>query len=166
MSLIRGDLAEDDVAVLEGQFPGLVARLATAAGNRGPGVQITAPPAGAVDNPGAGAVAALHTRRGCEQRAYGLQPAQSRGAAAAPEPYREPSSELAAPERELPSAADRAGGGRAGEFIAALGAGWPLTAAQRARLGPAVLDTGWAPKSLAAVAGADTRPGSATRTQS
>jgi hypothetical protein len=58
-----------------------------------------------------------------------------------------------------PDAAEAAGGGRANEFFAALRADWQLTAAQRARLAPAVtaaLDAGWAPHRLAAVAGANT----------
>jgi hypothetical protein len=97
---------------------------------------------------------------GCNQRADGVQRAQSRGAAVAPEPYKEPSGETAAPARENPDAAGAAGGGGpAGEFFATLGADWRLTAAQRARLTPAVtaaLNAGWTPQSLAAFAGANT----------
>jgi hypothetical protein len=58
-----------------------------------------------------------------------------------------------------PDAAKAAGGGPADEFFTALGADWQLTAAQQARLAPAVaaaLDAGWAPRALAAVAGANT----------
>jgi len=49
-------------------------------------------------------------------------------------------------------------GGRqqAGEFFAVLGDGWRLTAAQRARLAPAVqaaLEAGWSPQALAAFTG-------------
>jgi hypothetical protein len=50
------------------------------------------------------------------------------------------------------------GGRRAGEFFGALGAAWPLTAAQRSRLAPAVLaalNAGWTPHELARFAGAN-----------
>ena len=46
----------------------------------------------------------------------------------------------------------------AGEFFGALGAAWPLTAAQRSRLTPAVLaalNAGWTPHELARFAGAN-----------
>jgi hypothetical protein len=46
-----------------------------------------------------------------------------------------------------------------GEFFTALGPGWRLTAAQRARLAAAVtvaLNTGWTPQRLAAITGANT----------
>ena len=49
-------------------------------------------------------------------------------------------------------------GGGISEFFAALGATWPLTRAQRARLAPGVqaaLDMGWTPQELASVAGAN-----------
>ena len=49
-------------------------------------------------------------------------------------------------------------GGGAGEFFAALGPQWPLTAAQRARLTPdvtAALTAGWTPAGLAAFTGAN-----------
>jgi len=52
-----------------------------------------------------------------------------------------------------------AGGGRAGEFFTALGAGWRLSAAQQIRLVPAVtaaLESGWTPRTLAAFTGANT----------
>ena len=85
---------------------------------------------------------------------------QSRGAVVAPEPYKEPSREPAAPAREAPQAADGAGGGGPiNEFFAALGPDWRLTVAQRARLAPAVtaaLRAGWAPQALAAFTGANT----------
>ena len=51
------------------------------------------------------------------------------------------------------------GGGPAGEFFAALGNGWRLTKAQRARLAPAgqaALAAGWVPQALAAFTGANT----------
>jgi hypothetical protein len=96
---------------------------------------------------------------GCNQRADEVQLAQLRGAAVAPEPYREPSREPAAPAREAPIAADAVGGGAASEFFAALGPDWRLTAARRARLAPAVimaLKAGWTSRTLAVFAGANT----------
>ena len=91
---------------------------------------------------------------GCNQRADGVQPAQERGAAIAPEPSKEPSWEPAAqaPAREGSPAAGAGGGGLVGEFFAALDRDWRLTAAQRARLAPAVataLTAGWTPQRLA-----------------
>jgi hypothetical protein len=63
------------------------------------------------------------------------------------------------PAREGPPAANAVGGGGPiGEFFAALGPDWRLTAAQRARLAPAVtaaLSAGWTPHTLAAVTGAN-----------
>ena len=95
----------------------------------------------------------------CNRRADGVQLAQLRGAAVAPEPYTEPSWEIAAPARGMPHAAEAAGGGGAiGEFFAALGPDWRVTTAQRARLAPAVraaLAAGWTPQALAAVTGAN-----------
>jgi hypothetical protein len=92
-----------------------------------------------------------------------VQPARERGAAVAPEPSREPSTEpsaASAQERQVPATADTAGGGQAvGEFFAVLGDGWRLTADQRARLVPAVqsaLDAGWSPHALAVFTGANT----------
>jgi hypothetical protein len=117
----------------------------------------------AVDNWPAG-VQPLHPApgTGCNRHADGVQPAQSRGAAVAPEPSKEPCIEpSAAPargRRALPAAGGPGGGGRAGEFFAALGAAWPLTAAQRSRLTPAVLaalNAGWTPHELARFAGAN-----------
>jgi hypothetical protein len=66
----------------------------------------------------------------------------------------------AAPARadEAP-ALDGQDGGPVGEFFTALGPGWRLTAAQQTRLAPAVtaaLDAGWTPRTLAAIAGANT----------
>lgn len=89
-----------------------------------------------------------------------MQLAPLRGAAVAPEPYREPSREPPAPAREGPHAAEAAGGGGGpvGEFFAALGPDWRLTAAQRVKLAPAVtaaLNAGWTPQALAAFAGAN-----------
>ena len=107
-----------------------------------------------------GGVQPLHPEpgTGCNQRADGVQPAQSRGAAVAPEPYKEPSQEPAAqaPAREGSPAAGAGGGGLVGEFFAALDCDWRLTAAQRARLAPAVataLTAGWTPQTLAGFTG-------------
>jgi hypothetical protein len=167
LNLVRDDLDSAAVAVLEHQFPGLGSRLAAAAqpgaDGRSDGVQSPHPVATgseAVDNRPNG-VQQLHPEQGtgCNQRAGGVQLAQSRGAAFAPEPYREPSREPAAPAREALHAAGAAGGGPIDEFFAALGPGWQLTAAQRARLTPAVataLNAGWTPRTLAAFAGANT----------
>jgi hypothetical protein len=82
---------------------------------------------------------AVEPGTGCNRRADGVRLARLRGAAVAPEPYKEPSREPAAPAREAPSAAGAAdGGGPVGEFFAVLDADWRLTGAQRARLTPAV----------------------------
>ena len=165
LSLVRHDL-DDAAAVLHHQFPGLAARLAAAAqpdaqGLSG-GVHSPHPAASgseAVDNWPAG-VQPLHPEpgTGCNRRADGVQPVQSRGAAVAPEPYKEPSQEPAAqaPAREGPPAAGAGGGGLAGEFFAALDCDWRLTAAQRARLAPAAataLTSGWTPQTLAGFTG-------------
>jgi hypothetical protein len=112
-----------------------------------------------------GGVHRLHPalRTGCNQDSNGVQPAHTRGATAAPEPSKEPAWEPAAPPpatEALPVAGAAGGdGGPAGEFFAALGPSWRLTAAQRARLVPAVttaLTAGWTPQTLAAIAGANT----------
>jgi len=167
MSLIRGDLTETDITALEHQFPGLAARIAAVAcageGGAADGVQLPHP-AGIVDNR-AGGVQPLHpaSATGCNQRSHGVQPAQPRGAAVAPEPYIEPSREPSAVpgrRREAPPAADdpAVGGGRAGEFFNALGPDWRLTANQRARLTPVVLaalDDGRTPHELARFTGAN-----------
>jgi hypothetical protein len=167
LSLIRGDLDGAALAVLEHQFPGLGVRLGAAAqpGADGPsdGVQSPHPVATgseAVDN-WPGGVQPLHPEpgTGCNQRADGVQPVQSRGAAVAPEPYKEPSQEPAAqaPAREgSPAAGAGGGGGLVCEFFAALDCDWRLTAAQRARLAPAVataLTAGWTPQRLAGFTG-------------
>jgi hypothetical protein len=167
LSLIRDDLDVAAVTVPEHQFPGLGSRLAPAtlpgADSRADGVPSPHPAAAgsvAVDN-WPGGVQPLHPGlgTGCNQRTDGVQRAPSRGAAVAPEPYEEPSREPAAG-RETPDAAGTAsGGGPAGEFFAALGPDWRLTAAQRARLARAVtaaLNAGWTPQALAAFAGANT----------
>jgi hypothetical protein len=166
LSLARHDLNDAAVAVLERQCPGLGVRLAAAgqpgADSQADGVQSPHPVATggeAVDNR-PGGVQPLHPEpeTGCNQRADGVQPAQPRGAAVAPEPYKEPSQEPAAqaPAREGSPAACAGGGGLVGGFFAALDCDWRLTAAQRARLAPAVataLTSGWTPQRLAGFTG-------------
>jgi hypothetical protein len=169
LALVRDDLDDGAVAVLEHQFPGLGARLAAAAqpgadGQRD-GVQSSHPVAvgrEAVDNWPDG-VKRLHPEQGTgrNRRADGVQLVQPRGAAVAPEPSKEPYIEPpAAPARVAEAAAlDGQGGGPIGEFFTALGPGWRLTTAQRTRLAAAVtaaLNEGWTPRTLAAVTGANT----------
>jgi hypothetical protein len=118
-----------------------------------------------VDNPADG-VQPLHpaARTGCNQRTDGVHLAQPRGAATAPEPskepHREPSAAPARARKATPAGErGRGDGDPAGEFFAALGDAWLLTADQRARLTPAVaaaLGTGWSPAELAAFSGANT----------
>jgi hypothetical protein len=101
---------------------------------------------------------------GCSEHAGGVQPAQPRGAAVAPEPSMEPSREPSAArargrEALLAAQGSAVGAGRAGEFFEALGPAWRLTAAQWARLTPAVLaalDDGWTPHGLAGFTGVNT----------
>jgi hypothetical protein len=163
LSLVRDGLDDAALTALEHQFLGLRIRLAAAAqpgaGGQPDGVQSPHPVAAAgevVDNL-PGGVQQLHPGRGtgCNLCADGVQPVQSRGAAVAPnrtgEPFREPAAP--APAREGPPAAGAGGGGGpVGEFFAALNRDWRLTAAQRARLAPAVataLKAGWTPQRLA-----------------
>ncbi|MHB1592934.1 MAG: helix-turn-helix domain-containing protein [Streptosporangiaceae bacterium] len=172
LARIRTDLSDAEVGVLEWQFPGLAARItATQAADQAdrtvaPDDGVHAPhPARPVDNPGCG-VQDVHPvpGTGCSRRPDGVQPAQSRGAPRAPEPYKEPDPEppAAARPREAPASPavpsePPGGGGPAGEFFTALGQAWPRTAAQRARLTPAVtaaLAAGWAPADLAGFTGA------------
>lgn len=144
LSLIRADLTDTEVAVLGRQFPGLGARAAAAAcpdTREAPDGGQSPHPASAVDNP-ADRVQLWHpaSGTGCNQRTDEVQPVQSRGATAAPKPskerYLEPPAAAGACEASLASGA--AGGGPAGEFFAALGAGWRLTPTQRLKLVPAV----------------------------
>jgi len=168
LSLIRDHLAEAGLAALEQQFLGLAARVAVAAcpdaGGAADGPR-SPHPAGTVDDWPDGAQP-LHpaSGTGCSERTGGVQPAQPRGAAVAPEPSiepsREPSAARARGRQALPGAEGSAvGGERAGQFFEALGPAWRLTGAQRARLTPAVLaalDDGWTPRGLAGFTGADT----------
>jgi hypothetical protein len=166
LSLARHDLDGAAVAVFERQCPGLGVRLAAAgqpgADGQADGVQSPHPVATdsePVDN-WPGGVQQLHPEpgTGCNRHANGVQPAQLRGAAVAPKPYKEPSQEPAAqaPALEGSPAAGAGGGGLVCEFFAALDCDWRLTAAQRARLAPAVataLTSGWTPQRLAGFTG-------------
>jgi DNA-binding Lrp family transcriptional regulator len=170
LSRVRADLDDADTAVLESQFPGLGFRLAAAVqppGHRQSNeVQSMHPAASnckAVDNRPSG-VQPLHPEpgTGCSQRADGVQLTQERGAAIAPEPYKEPSQEppvAPAHAREALQVAEVPGGG-VSEFFDTLGPRWPLTGRQRASLTPAVsaaLAAGWVPGPLAEFTGASTR---------
>ncbi|MBO0770015.1 MAG: helix-turn-helix domain-containing protein, partial [Actinobacteria bacterium] len=81
--------------------------------------------------------------------------------AVSPDPPKNHQRTAAAPARdERPAAATANGGGGVGEFFTALGSSWRLTAAQRARLAPAVdtaLEMGWTPQALAAFTGTSTK---------
>jgi len=171
LGMVRDDLAAADIVTLERQFPGLGPRLAIMA-RRGPDDQNDReepahPTLGTgqpMDN-SADEVQQSHPapRTGRNQHADGVQPAQPRGAAVAPEPPTEPSMEPSAAHaraRGAPTAATTAsGGGPVGEFLAAPGDDWRLTATQQARLAPAVraaLGAGWIPHALAAFTGANT----------
>jgi helix-turn-helix protein len=166
LSLVRGDLDDADAAVSGHQSPRrgtmLVAAAHPGADGEAAGVQsphLAGDASEAVDN-WPNRVQQLHPEpgTGCNQHASGVQPAQPRGAAVAPEPSRKPSLEpSAAPagaRKAPPAGDDHPPGERVGEFFAALGDRWRLTAAQRARLGPAItaaLCTGWTPRALAAL---------------
>jgi len=171
LGMVRDDLAAADIVTLERQFPGLGPGLAIMA-RRGPDDQNDReepahPTLGTgqpMDN-SADEVQQSHPARrtGRNQHADGVQPAQPRGAAVAPEPPTEPSMEPSAAHaraRGAPTAATTAsGGGPVGEFLAAPGDDWRLTATQQARLAPAVraaLGAGWIPHALAAFTGANT----------
>jgi hypothetical protein len=166
LSLIRRDLTDADIAALGHQFPGLAARVAAIAcpdGEAPDGVQ-SPHPAGTVDNM-ADEVRPLHPASGTgrNQPTDGVQRAQPRGAAVAPELSREPSLEppaATARAREAAPVGGVAGGGEpVGEFFAALGNCWRLTPTQRLKLTPvitAALDEGWTPRVLAAFTGANT----------
>jgi len=169
-SLVRDDLDNAAVAVLERQFPGLGVRLAAVtspgADGKSDGVQSSHPAdtgSEVVDNWPNG-MQQLHPvpRTGCNQGADGVQRAQERGAAVAPEPSKEPAIEpsaVSAPARQVPPAGMAVSSGPLGEFFTRLGEEWQLTAVKRARLAPAVmaaLADGWTPGILAGFIGANT----------
>jgi hypothetical protein len=150
LSLVRDDLDDAAIAVLEHQFPGLGIRLATAAppGTDGQSDAVQSPHPGfgnseAVDNRPNG-VQQLHPEPGTgrNHRIDGVQQGHEQGAAVAPKPSKEPSMEPSAASahaRQVPATAGTASGDLAvGEFFAVLDDGWRLTADQRARLAPAV----------------------------
>jgi hypothetical protein len=169
LSLVRHDLDDATVAVLEHQFPRLGSRLAATvrpgADGQANGVQSPHLVVGrgeTVEN-WPGGVQTLHPGpgEGCNRRADGVQPAQSRGAAVAPEPSKEPCLEpsAAAARMDQAPALDGQGDGPIDEFFTALGPYWRLTAAQRTRLAAAVtaaLTAGWTPRTLAVITGANT----------
>jgi hypothetical protein len=136
LSLVRDDLDDTAVAVLERQFPGLSVRVAA-----------TAQP-------------------GTEGQPDGVQPARERGATCAgtgcsgcTRTFRGTIPGTRRPARKAPPAAAAGDGEPAGEFFAALDRDWQLTADQRARLAPAVtaaLNAGWTPQALAGFTGANT----------
>jgi Helix-turn-helix domain len=172
LGLVRDDLTNAGIVMLERQFRRSAPRLATVA-QHGPDLQTggvqsphPAPDNGEpVDNL-PDEVQQLHPApgTGCNQRSDGVQGTQPRGAVVAPEPPRESSMEpSAAPERAreapLTGHAGPGGGDQASEFFAALADAWLLTAGQRARLVPAVeaaLNTGWTPDELAEFTGGNT----------
>jgi hypothetical protein len=175
--LVRDDLDDGELAALEGQFPGLTARVRAtraAAGQQlgdvgerpDDGVQPLHPaPETPVDNVTDG-VQPPHpaTGTGCSHRSDGVQLFPERGAAIAPEPSIEPSIEPSAARayaREAPGPVENPGeaAAEAEEFFTALGPRWLLTTRQRKRLVPAVraaLAAGWEPRALAEFAGANT----------
>jgi hypothetical protein len=166
LSLVRDDLDDAGVAVPEHQSPGRGFRSSTARlANYSQSGEVQplhpGPDDGeAVDNSSRG-VQLLHLAPGpgCNEGFNEVQLAQPRGAAVAPEPSNEPSTEPSAARAHLGGALpidDRGLGGPVGEFFAAIAAAWRLTAAQRARLAPVVetaLTAGWTPTELAAFTG-------------
>ena len=135
------------------------------------GMQAQQPAADPADHCAVG-VQQLHpaTRTGCNQHGDGVQSAQPRGAAVAAEPYVEPPAEPSAisrPSLATPTPGGAGDSGSVAEFFTALGTEWQLTAAQRARLTPAVaaaLGIGWGQKRWDPGSGR-TSLGSATRTR-
>jgi hypothetical protein len=140
---MREDLDEAGTAAPEHQLPGrarsCAARLAS--DEQSGEVQPLHPGLDggeAVDDRSSG-VDRFHPARGtgCNQGAGEVQLMQPRGAVVALEPSKEPSEEPSAARAHLREALpidDRGLGGSAGEFFAAIAAGWRLSAAQRDRL--------------------------------
>lgn len=176
LTLVRDDLTETDIARLERQFPGLRDRVCvmrasaqTGVCATGDGVQSLHPASTSPVDNSPDEVQPLHLveRMGCNERTNEVQLTQPRGAAVAPEPSIEPSTEppaasARAREGDSPPVENaEAGGGdpRTEEFFAGLGPAWRLSSAQRGRLKPTVaaaLGHGWQPGDLAAFVGANT----------
>ena len=164
LGMVRDDLAEADTVKLERQFPGLAARPAIMArpgpddqadGGQPPhpapepaSLRIT-PPARRGRCTPRGEWGATSTPTGCNRRSHGVQRWHPNRPGNHP-PNRPPPPHA----RGAPATATTAGGGGpAGEFFAAPGDGWPLTATQRARLAPAVRaarGAGWMPHAVLA----------------
>jgi Helix-turn-helix domain len=168
LSLVRTDIDDPRVAVPDSRSPTSRAGQCDIGRRHDEGhanrVQPLHPGARPVDNV-AHEVQQLHPAAGtgCSPCIDGVQPAQSRGAAVAPEPSREPSSEPSAAHasaHDVPPIVRAAYGGRpTDEYFAALGDGWRLSAAQCARLATfaeRALSAGWTPAALAAFTGANT----------
>lgn len=182
MHLISDDLDDNEIAALEAQFPGLTDRVAALRSDcPGSGVQQVHPVPGPVDNPFHGVqqmhpvienpvdnpgyeVQQVHPAEptGCTSYRNGVHLVPERGAGGAPEPPIEPPIEPSttrAREDRTATAGNRGGGGGTEKFFAALGEGWPLAAAQRARLATLVqraVGIGWPPDRLAEHVGANT----------
>jgi hypothetical protein len=157
LSLVRTDIDDPRVAVPDSRSPTSRAGQCDIGRRHDEGhanrVQPLHPGARPVDNV-AHEVQQLHPAAGtgCSPCIDGVQPAQSRGAAVAPEPSREPSSEPSAAHasaHDVPPIVRAAYGGRpTDEYFAALGDGWRLSAAQCARLATfaeRALSAGWTP---------------------
>jgi hypothetical protein len=116
LRLLRDDLADDSIAALEGQYPGLTSRVQAAREVAKPpacdGVQPLHPVAEPGDSPDG--VQLLHPvpGTGCNWRRNGVQLAQERGATVAPEPSFEPSLQpsLKRPSRSEPASQSQNGG--------------------------------------------------------
>jgi len=131
LTLVREDVADEHACGPEHHPP---ARGRQPTGQRRPGYdghsnggRSPHPAAEPVANP-AGEVRLLHPEAGmgCSQRSGGVRPAQSRGAAAAPEPSEKPSTELPAASaraREAPAGREADGCSPVSEFFTVLGDG-------------------------------------------
>ncbi|MET9241268.1 helix-turn-helix domain-containing protein [Nonomuraea sp. NPDC003709] len=173
MERVRTDLKPQELKALEAMFPGVTARVnAAKAADEAPVDNSHTQP---VDNR-AGGVQRAHPEvsTGCNPHSDEVQPAQSRAATAAPEPFTEPNNESPPAAQAGFSASTRVdsrwtGGGLGSReqaptasihlFVAKLGPDWPLSHSQIRRLIPAVaeaLAVGWDPDVLAEYVGANT----------
>jgi len=174
LGMVRPDLSEADIVVLGAPVPrpcrqprGRVtakhwSQPSTDSGTDGVQLPHPAPGTGGpVDNaPGEVQQVHLAPGTGCNRRADGVQRRSYGVQRLHPNrpgnhPGKPPAASAHA--RQAPATATMTGGRQqAGEFFAVLGDGWRLTAAQRARLAPAVqaaLEAGWSPQALAAFTG-------------